>query len=149
MIKDIIETLNGSLTTAHTFVVVNEEFEANQLFDDLTFPATVLFLQQNYSSNVTQSGLNQVSYSNLQIAFLNEVIIDATGEQTDIVLEAERNAATQMINLMKTRSEWLNVSTNTNQPATINNLVEGYDDNVAGVVLNFTNLVLQYSNVCA
>lgn len=149
MIKEIIETLNSSLNTAHEFVFVTDRVEANLLFSDVAFPATVLYLDREIEMRVLSAGLVHYRYSRLEIAFLNLVDIDSTADQIYTKQQAEINAANQMINLIETREEWKLVGTNTEQTANILPLPDQFDASVCGCVLRFSNLVLQGSNVCA
>lgn len=149
MIKEIIETLNASLNTTHEFVFVTDRGEANLLFADVTFPATVLYLERDIELRTLQSGLARYRYSRLEIAFLNLVDVDSTADQIYTIQQAEINAANQMLNLIKSRPEWELVPNNTEQAGNVVPLPDQFDASVCGCILRFTNLVLQGSNVCA
>ena len=149
MIKAIVEAINGDLNTAHTFVFVTDKGEANLVFDAVTFPATILYLDRSLELITKNSGLVQYRYSRLEIAFMAEIDIDSTADEIYTKQLLEIAAANQFMNLMKDRAEWQKVAFNTELAAQIQPLAEDFDDSVTGVTLTFTNLVLQGSNVCS
>jgi hypothetical protein len=148
MIKEIVETITGQLAASHSFIFVTDEGEANLDYDNATFPAVVLFLERNFTLTTLSSGLVQYSYNNLQIAFINEVQIDSTADQKYLIQTAETQAANQFLNYLKERSEWQLVPGNLEQGVSLTALTEDFDDNITGVLLNFSALTLQGSNVC-
>ena len=149
MIKSIVETINSSLNTAHTFVFVTDKGEANLSFDNTTFPATVLYLDRSLELITKNNGLVQYRYSRLEVAFMEEIDIDSTADQIYTKQLLEIAAANQFMNLMKDRIEWQRIAGNTELTAAIQPLAEGFDDSVTGVTLIFNNLVLQGANVCS